>query len=69
MNIQESAYKVTMMLCKAYKLRNRRDYKILSDDPVYIIRRLCNTELDMLTAVDSRETVKGFNLAFNKMMS
>ena len=68
MDIENKAYLLTKMLCKAYKLRKRKEYPTLAHDPVYPIRRMCNLELDTLTEINSRDTVKGFNRAFNEIM-
>jgi len=64
MNIEQSAYKVSMALCKAYKLRNRRDYPVIHNDPVWTMHSACNRELDTLTEINRQEAVKGFNRAF-----
>ncbi len=66
MNITQSAAQVTSALCVAYLKRNRRDYPVISDDPHYAMRRLCNMELDTLTTMDRQATIAGFNLAFDQ---
>ena len=69
MNIEKTAYLITLALCRAYKLRNRQQYPVIHTDPVWAMHSACNRELDTLTAIDSRATVKGFNRAFNEVLT
>jgi len=68
MDIEHTAYIVTRALCKAYLKRDRRNYPIIHNDPQWMMHSGCNRELDTLTAIDSRATVKGFNRAFNEAL-
>ena len=68
MDIEQSAYKVTRALCKAYLKRNRRDYPVIHTDPVWAMHSGCNLELDTLLDIDSQASVKGSNRAFNEFL-
>ena len=68
MNIETASYQVTRMLCKAYKLRNRREYPYFGSDPVYFPHISFNREMDTLSDIDRRAAVKGFNRAFDEAL-